>query len=68
MPFDFNHVSVPFRMQPGLRRIAPGSAQLTPTTNSSRHLREKIAVLATHAGLHPERGADGGEIERHDES
>ena len=49
MPFDFNHVSVPFRMQPGLRRIAPGSAQLTPTTNSSRHLREKMAVLATHA-------------------
>ncbi len=49
MPFDFNQVSAPFRMQPGLRRIAPGSMQLTPATPNSRHLREKMAVLASHA-------------------
>jgi elongation factor P len=31
MPFDFTRRHAPFRMQPGLRRIAPGSAQLTPS-------------------------------------
>lgn len=49
MPFDFNQVSVPFRMQPGLRRIAPGSAQLTRSRQNGRHLREKMAVLASTA-------------------
>jgi hypothetical protein len=49
MPFDFNQVSAPFRMQPGLRRIAPGSAQLTPSRPNGRHLREKMAVLASTA-------------------
>lgn len=48
--FDFDHaVTAPFRMQPGLRRLAPGSAQLTPAAvphrGVSRHLREKLAVL-----------------------
>lgn len=47
MPFDFNQVSAPFRMQPGLRRVAPGSAQLTPSRPNGRHLREKMAVLAS---------------------
>ena len=46
MSFDFNQVSTPFRMQPGLRRVAPGSRQLTPARTGSRHLREKMAVLA----------------------
>lgn len=36
-------------MQPGLRRIAAGSAQLTVSPPAGRHLREKMAVLATHA-------------------
>jgi hypothetical protein len=49
MPFDFNQVSAPFRMQPGLRRIAPGSTQLTPSRPNGRHLREKMAVLASTA-------------------
>ncbi|MEP6738971.1 MAG: heme-dependent oxidative N-demethylase subunit alpha family protein [Caldimonas sp.] len=48
MPFDFSLVSAPFRMQPGLRRIAPGASQLTPNLPGSRHLREKMAVLASH--------------------
>ncbi len=50
MSFDFGAaVSSPHRMQPGLRRLAAGARQLTPTTaqarNGSRHLREKLAVL-----------------------
>lgn len=49
MPFDFTQVSSPFRMQPGLRRVAPGSAQLTPSGPNGRHLREKLAVLASTA-------------------
>jgi dimethylamine monooxygenase subunit A len=49
MPFDFSQITAPFRMQPGLRRIAPGQAQLTPSRPNGRHLREKMAVLATTA-------------------
>lgn len=46
LSFDFDHaVKAPFRMQPGLRRLAPGTAQLTPVAAGSRHLREKLAVL-----------------------
>lgn len=53
MGFDFDAaVSAPFRMQPGLRRIAPGTAQLTPNIAPERgaalHLREKLAVLLAH--------------------
>jgi len=47
MSFDFSLVSAPFRMQPGLRRIDAGDLQLTPNAPSSRHLREKSAVLAS---------------------
>lgn len=50
MPFDFEAaVSAPFRMQPGLRRLAPGSAQLTPLAPGSAHQREKLAVLCAYA-------------------
>ena len=50
MAFDFDAaVTAPFRMQPGLRRLAPGTPQLTPTVvphrGVARHLREKLAVL-----------------------
>jgi hypothetical protein len=50
MPFDFDAVSTPFRMQPGLRRLTPGATQLTPTHIGDAHLREKLAVLTQHAG------------------
>jgi hypothetical protein len=44
-------VHVPHRMQPGLRRLAPGAVQLTPSVEPhrgrSRHLREKLAVLGS---------------------
>jgi len=49
--FDFSLVSAPFRMQPGLRRVASATAtaQLTPSAPGGRHLREKIAVLGSFA-------------------
>ncbi|MBX3619936.1 MAG: DUF3445 domain-containing protein [Rhizobacter sp.] len=50
MPFDFASVTSPFRMQPGLRRLAPGATQLTPNAPGHRTLREKLAVLGAHAG------------------
>lgn len=47
MGFDFEAaVLAPFRMQPGLRRLADGAAQLTPTPGDGRHLREKLAALS----------------------
>jgi hypothetical protein len=47
MSFDFDAaVTAPFRMQPGLRRLVPGAAQLTPLRPGSRHQREKLAVLS----------------------
>jgi len=50
MSFDFDAAVVaPFRMQPGLRRLAPGSPQLTPLAGGSRHQREKLAVLSAFA-------------------
>ena len=49
MPFDFSAVSAPFRMQPGLRRLAPGVAQLTPNRLGDCALTEKLGVLAAHA-------------------
>jgi hypothetical protein len=50
MGFDFTAITAPFRMQPGLRRLPPGSAQLTPNAPGSRALREKLAVLGAHSG------------------
>ena len=47
--FDFDAaVSSPFRMQPGLRKLQPGSAQLTPLQPGSPHQREKLAVLSAY--------------------
>lgn len=47
MHFDFDAaVGAPFRMQPGLRRLAAGAPQLTPLSPGSRHQREKLAVLS----------------------
>ena len=47
MSFDFDaSVLAPFRMQPGLRRLADSALQLTPALPGSRHQREKLAVLS----------------------
>ena len=48
MPFDFAAVNTPFRMQPGLRRLAPGEPQLTPNRPGDPALLEKLAVLLAH--------------------
>jgi hypothetical protein len=49
MAFDFDSISAPFRMQPGLRRLAAGVPQLTPNAPGDRALREKLAVLSVYA-------------------
>lgn len=50
MSFDFAAaVTTPFRMQPGLRRLAAGASNLTPAAPGSRHQREKLAVLSCFA-------------------
>lgn len=50
MSFDFDAaVTVPFRMQPGLRRLAGPARHLTPSGPGSRHQREKLAVLSRFA-------------------
>jgi len=47
MSFDYDAaVSAPFRMQPGLRRMADDALHLTPAGPGSRHQREKLAVLS----------------------
>lgn len=47
MSFDFDAaVNAPFRMQPGLRRMADAAKHLTPVAAGSRHQREKLAVLS----------------------
>lgn len=52
MSFDFDAaVQVPFRMQPGLRRLADGAPQLTPLAPGARHQREKLALLSALAPL-----------------
>ena len=45
MPFDFSAVSAPFRMQPGLRKLASGAQQLTPNDPGDRAVVEKLLVL-----------------------
>ncbi len=45
MNFDFSQLAVPFRMQPGLRRIAPDALRLTPLDPHSRLHAEKHAVV-----------------------
>ena len=52
MNFDFDAaVTAPFRMQPGLRRMASGAPQLTPLAPGSPHQREKLAVLSAYLDL-----------------
>ena len=48
MSFDFDSVSAPFRMQPGLRRVATGDRQLTAVHRDARHLAEKLQALRHH--------------------
>ena len=61
--FDFDSaVSAPFRMQPGLRRITPGTPQLTALMPTHPAFAEKLSVLRDHAGqaLLQREGFDAG--------
>ena len=60
MAFDFASVQSPFRMQPGLRRLAQGAQQLTPASPNSPHVREKLQALreAPHTVLGCATGFD----------
>jgi hypothetical protein len=61
--FDFAvAVQAPFRMQPGLRRLAPGALHLQRAGSGSRHQREKLAVLGAFAdeALQQRAGFDAG--------
>lgn len=49
MSFDFSAVGAPFRMRPGLRRIVPRGAPLTPNRPDTPALAEKAQVLRRHA-------------------
>ena len=62
MPFDFSAVSTPFRMQPGLRALAPDAIQLTPIRPGERTFAEKLGVLTQHAdqALVAQAGFDAG--------
>ena len=63
MSFDFDAaVLAPFRMQPGLRRMADDAPHLTAVGPGSRHQREKLAVLSAHPlqALQVAKGFDAG--------
>ena len=45
MDFDLARIAVPFRMQPGLQRLAPGARQLTALAPGSALWQEKKRVL-----------------------
>jgi dimethylamine monooxygenase subunit A len=50
LAFDFDAaVQAPFRMQPGLQRMAASAKHLHSLRAGSRHQREKLAVLFSHA-------------------
>jgi len=58
MDFDFKHIAVPFRMQPGLRRMAEGESHLTPLDRNSPLYREKLKVLEAGQCFHMQPGFD----------
>ena len=58
MDFDFDHIAVPFRMQPGLRRLAPGGLQLTRLDRASPLHEEKRKVLLAGESRHCVPGFD----------
>jgi dimethylamine monooxygenase subunit A len=49
MDFDLSRIAVPFRMQPGLRRLDPGARHLTPLTPGSPLWQEKKRVVDSGA-------------------
>lgn len=64
MEFDFSHIAVPFRMQPGLRRVADGAPALTPLAAGSALYAEKRAVLEAGQSRHLVQGFDPAPAQR----
>ena len=58
MGFDFNLMAVPFTMRPGLRRLEPGSPQLTALDPDSVLAAEKRAVFTAGQSRHCLPGFD----------
>jgi hypothetical protein len=58
MQFDFDLVAVPFRMQPGLRRLDPSDPQLVRLDAASPLYREKLAVMEAGQSRHAVGGFD----------
>ena len=58
MDFDLGQIAVPFRMQPGLRRIPADAVRLTPLAAASPLHAEKLAVLAAGQSRHAVPGFD----------
>jgi hypothetical protein len=58
--FDLSHIAVPFRMQPGLQRLAAGARQLTPLVVGSALWNEKKAVRDAGVSRLSVEGFDAG--------
>ena len=58
MDFDLTQIAVPFRMQPGLRRVAEHEVRLTPLDAASALYAEKRAVLEAGQSRHALPGFD----------
>ncbi len=58
MDFDFDQIASPFRMQPGLRRLPPGAAQLTALPPESALWSEKKAARDAGVSRHAVPGFD----------
>src|SRR5687768_17069113 len=60
MDFDFELIAAPFRMQPGLRRLDPGTRHLTLLAPGSALFEEKRRVHEVGAARHLAAGFDPG--------
>jgi hypothetical protein len=60
MDFSLSQIAVPFRMQPGLRRVACEDLRLTPLVPGSALYEEKRAVLEAGQSRHALPGFDPG--------
>ena len=58
MDFDLSQIAVPFRMQPGLRRITQQEVRLTPLDAGSALYAEKRAVFEAGQSRHAVPGFD----------
>jgi hypothetical protein len=58
--FELSRIAVPFRMQPGLQRLAPGARHLTPLAPGSALWQEKKRVVEAGASRLAAPGFDAG--------